>query len=324
MRQSEYAIQVQNLWKSYGAKEVLRGVDLLAKRGQVYALLGPNGAGKTTFIRTLATLIKPDSGSVKVFGYDVLKEGAQVRRKISLTGQFAAVDEELSGQRNLILFGRLLGFSRRAANLRAAELLAAFDLKEAAEQPVKQYSGGMRRRLDIAASIIATPELLFLDEPTTGLDPRSRNQIWELVRKLVAAGTTVFLTTQYLEEADELADYIVIIDQGKVIAEGAPGQLKASLGTGALHIRCADPAQRGQAERILARLLSTTVFMESDLSVISVQIPDSPKAVAALEELMSSGIRVSQFSLGQPSLDEVFLTLTGHPARNEKQKGGEI
>jgi ABC-2 type transport system ATP-binding protein len=240
---------------------------------------------------------------------------------VSLTGQLASVDEDLTGRENLILLGRLLGLKRPAAKTRADELLEAFGLTEAAGRLVKNYSGGMRRRLDISASIVVTPELMFLDEPTTGLDPRSRNQVWDIVRALVSEGTTILLCTQYLEEADQLADGIAVIDHGKVIAEGTPAQLKASVGSGALHLRLLDPEQRSEAERLLFKQLGT-VHLEADPAALSVGCADPARAAEAVTELSRAGIRVADFSVGQPSLDEVFLALTGHPAEDQSQENG--
>src|ERR687889_1884456 len=250
---TDLAIEASGLVKSFGDNRAVDGVDLTVPAGTVYGVLGPNGAGKTTVVRMLATLLRPDGGSARVLGHDVVREADAVRSRVSLTGQFASVDEDLTGLENLVLIARLLGYSRKHSRVRASELLDAFSLAEAADRQVKKYSGGMRRRLDIAASIVVTPDLMFLDEPTAGLDPRSRNQVWDIVRALVAGGTTVLLTTQYLDEADQLADGIAVIDHGKVIAEGTPGQLKASVGSGALHVRLLDPQQRAEAERVLAQ-----------------------------------------------------------------------
>ena len=235
------AIEASGLEKSFGKTRAVCGVDLAVRRGRVYGILGPNGAGKTTTIRILATLLGPDAGEARVLGHDIERDADAVRGAISLTGQLASVDEDLTGEENLVLIGRLLGFRHRQAKERAAELLEAFELEPAAARLVKNYSGGMRRRLDIAASLIVTPELMFLDEPTTGLDPRSRNQVWDIIRALAGGGTTILLCTQYLDEADQLADGIAVIDQGRVIAEGTPGQLKASVGSSALHVRLLDP-----------------------------------------------------------------------------------
>jgi ABC-2 type transport system ATP-binding protein len=283
----------------------------------VYGLLGPNGAGKTTTIRMLATLLRPDAGMARVLGHDVVREADAVRSRVSLTGQFASVDEDLTGLENLVLIARLLGYSRKHSRARAGDLLEAFSLAEAADRQVKKYSGGMRRRLDIAASIVVTPDLMFLDEPTAGLDPRSRNQVWDIVRALIAGGTTVLLTTQYLDEADQLADRIAVIDRGKVIAEGTPSELKASVGSGALHIRLRDPEDRPDAERVLSRALGVPVHLESDAAALSARVSDPERVAHALAELSRSGISLIDFALGQPSLDEVFLALTGHPAENE-------
>jgi ABC-2 type transport system ATP-binding protein len=307
------AIEATGLVKSFGEIRAVDGVDLAVRVGSVYGVLGPNGAGKTTTIRMLATLIRPDAGSARVMGHDIVDEADAVRGAVSLTGQLASVDEDLTGRENLILLGRLLGLKHPAAKGRAGELLDAFGLSEAAGRLVKHYSGGMRRRLDVAASIVVTPELMFLDEPTTGLDPRSRNQVWDIIRALVAEGTTILLCTQYLEEADQLADGIAVIDQGKVIAEGTPGQLKASVGSGALRVRLLDPEQRPVAEEVLRRELGA-VNLEPDPAGLSAPCPDAGRGALAVAELARSGVRVANFSLGQPTLDEVFLALTGHPA----------
>ncbi len=310
---SPLAIEATGLVKSFGKVRAVDGIDLAVRRGSVYGVLGPNGAGKTTTVRMLATLLRPDAGSARVLGHDIVSEADAVRALISLTGQLASVDEDLTGRENLILLGRLLGLQRAAAKSRAGELLEAFGLAEAAGRLVKHYSGGMRRRLDVAASIVVTPELMFLDEPTTGLDPRSRNQVWDIVRALVAEGTTILLCTQYLDEADQLADGIAVIDHGKVIAEGTPGQLKASVGAGALRVRLHDLEQRDEAERLLTRDLGS-VHLEADPAVLSASCADMDRAAEAVAELSRAGVRIASFALAQPSLDEVFLALTGHPA----------
>jgi ABC-2 type transport system ATP-binding protein len=315
----DLAVEAAALAKRFGETQALAGVDLAIPRGTVYGVLGPNGAGKTTAIRVLATLLRPDAGSARVLGHDVVRETAAVRRRISVTAQFASVDQDLTAFENLVLIGRLLGHSRRHAKRRSQELLAAFDLAEAAGRQVLQFSGGMRRRLDIAASIFVTPELLFLDEPTTGLDPRSRNQVWEIVRSIVTGGTTVVLTTQYLDEADQLADRIAVIDHGRVIAEGTRGELKASVGAGGVRLRLLDPDQREQAERVLSGALGVPVHAERDPVALAARIPAENGEAAermglALTELTRAGIGVSDFALSQPSLDEVFLALTGEAA----------
>jgi ABC-2 type transport system ATP-binding protein len=310
------AIEASGLVKTFGELRAVDGVDLAVRSGSVYGVLGPNGAGKTTTIRMLATLLKPDGGSAKVLGHDVVRDADAVRGLVSLTGQMASVDEDLTGRENLILLGRLLGLKRGGAKSRATELLEAFDLTDAAGRLVKQYSGGMRRRLDIAASLVVTPELLFLDEPTTGLDPRSRNQVWDIIRSLAGAGTTILLCTQYLDEADQLAEGIAVIDHGRVIAEGTPAQLKASVGSGALQVRLLDPDQRPEAEQILARELGS-VHLEPDPAALSVSCADADRGAEVVAELARSGVRIAGFTLGQPSLDEVFLALTGHTAEDQ-------
>jgi ABC-2 type transport system ATP-binding protein len=309
-----YAIETTALVKHFGATRALDGVDLRIPRGSVYGLLGPNGAGKTTIIRILATLLEPTAGRATVLGHDVAREADAVRRKVSLTGQFASVDEDLSGQENLVLVGRLLGLSWREAKRRASELLEAFGLAEAAGRQVQTYSGGERRRIDIAASLVAIPEILFLDEPTTGLDPRSRTQVWELVRRIAAEGTTVLLTTQYLDEADRLAERMAVIDHGRVIAEGTSRELKASVGSNALHLRLVDVRHRAEAQRLMTRVLGDGVLPSSEPMEVAARLETTEQAAAVLMALSERGIEVAEFSVGNPSLDEVFLSLTGRPA----------
>lgn len=315
--QAEYAVDVRDLRKSYGKVEVLKGINLQVERGKLVALLGPNGAGKTTTIRILATLLQPNGGTARIFGHDVVKHPDEVRSRVSLTGQFASVDEELTGTENLVLIARLLGFSWSQARARADELLESFELSDAANRLVKSYSGGMRRRLDIAASIVVTPEILFLDEPTTGLDPRSRRQVWEIIRTLLAEGTTIVLTTQYLEEADQLAERIVIIDHGAIIADGTIGELKKSVGMGTIRVRLQDPLQRPSAEAIVSQMLGVPVYLEPDSLGLTAQVSDPALAANTLIKLSEAGILVNDFSLGQPSLDEVFLALTGEPTEDK-------
>ena len=318
--QATLAIEATGLVKAFGDTRAVDGVDLAVPRGAVYGVLGPNGAGKTTVIRMLATLLRPDAGSARVLGHDIVADADAVRGLVSLTGQLASVDDDLTGRENLILLGRLLGYSTGQARERADELLEAFGLGDAAGRLVKNYSGGMRRRLDVAASIVVTPELMFLDEPTTGLDPRSRNEVWDIVRALVARGTTVLLCTQYLDEADQLADRIAVIDRGKVIAEGTPATLKASVGQGALHVRLLDPEQRGEAGRVLSRVLDTEAQPDADPAALSVAVEGVERASEAVAELSRAGLGLASFSLAQPSLDEVFLALTGHPAEQEEEQ----
>ncbi|MGC9410237.1 ATP-binding cassette domain-containing protein [Streptomyces sp. DZ1-3] len=315
---SDPAIETAGLVKTFGDTRAVDGVDLSVPAGTVYGVLGPNGAGKTTTVKMLATLLRPDAGEARVFGRDVVREADEVRSRVSLTGQYASVDEDLTGTENLVLLGRLLGHGKAAARERGEQLLAAFGLTDAAAKQVKHYSGGMRRRIDIAASILNTPDLLFLDEPTTGLDPRSRNQVWDIVRAVVAQGTTVLLTTQYLDEADQLASRIAVIDKGKVIAEGTKGELKASVGAGSVHLRLRDAEERPEAERLLRNLLVAEVQPDPDPVALSARLAAASgdtaadQAAKALGELARAGITVDSFSLGQPSLDEVFLALTGH------------
>ena len=314
------AIETAALVKRFGATKAVDGIDLQVQRGAVYGLLGPNGAGKTTTIRVLATLLRPDGGSACVLGHDVVREAAQVRAKVSLTGQFASVDEDLTGRENLVLVGRLLGLAWRTARTRADDLLGAFGLADAAKRQVRTYSGGMRRRLDIAASLVCTPELLFLDEPTTGLDPRSRNQVWDIVRAIAAEGTTVLLTTQYLDEADRLADRLAVIDHGRLIAEGTSRELKARVGGSMLHIRIQEAARRAEAEALLRQLLGPEIRNGAGPDWLSAQVSDDALVGAALTSLTGAGLGVAEFSLGQPSLDEVFFALTGHGAEPTREE----
>ena len=323
MTHANVAIETSGLTKAFGGTRAVDGVDMTVPAGSVYGFLGPNGAGKTTTVRMLATLLRPDGGTARIFGHDVVREAEAVRSRVSLTGQFASLDEDMTGLENLILLGRLLGHSWTQARARANNLLEAFGLADAARRQVRKFSGGMRRRLDIAASLIVTPDLLFLDEPTTGLDPQSRNQVWEIVRLIVAEGATVLLTTQYLDEADQLADRIAVIDHGKIIAEGTSGQLKASIGAGALHVRLLDPDQRPLAEQVLARALGVAIHLDGDPVALSARVAATESGASgasqagervaqALAELSRAGVVVADFALGQPSLDEVFLALTGH------------
>ncbi|CAL9295051.1 Daunorubicin_doxorubicin resistance ATP-binding protein DrrA [Streptomyces sp. SudanB25_2051] len=323
------AIEATGLVKTFGGNRAVDGVDLTVQPGTVYGVLGPNGAGKTTTVKMLATLLRPDGGRARIFGHDVVREADTVRGLVSLTGQYASLDEDLTGHENLVLLGRLTGLAKRAARERADRMLEAFALVDAAGRQVKNYSGGMRRRLDIAASILNTPALLFLDEPTTGLDPRSRNQVWEIVRAIVDLGTTVLLTTQYLDEADQLASRIAVIDKGRVIAEGTKGELKASVGAGSVHLRLRDPAQRAEAERILALHLAAEVQLDPDPVALTARVDNADgdrgaaeRASQALGELARRGITVDTFSLGQPSLDEVFLALTDRRADADGANAG--
>jgi oleandomycin transport system ATP-binding protein len=309
-------IEAEGLTKRFGATQALAGVDISADRGQVLALLGPNGAGKTTIVRVLATLLKPDGGRARVGGYDVLADAVQVRQLIALTGQYASVDDELTGTENLIMICRLLGLDRAAARGRAREMLERFDLSDAAGRAVKTYSGGMRRRLDLAASLLGEPEVLFLDEPTTGLDPRARSQMWETVRGVVAGGATVLLTTQYLDEADELADQIAVIDHGLVVASGTPAELKARTGSQTLALRATDPARTREAAAAVAEVTGERPDVRPDTGLVTAAIADPAVMPAIVRRLDDAGIVAAELSLRLPSLDEVFMTLTGHLAED--------
>ncbi len=306
------AIDASHLTKSFGPVHAVDRVDLAVPAGTVYGILGPNGAGKTTTIRILTTLLRPDGGAARVFGHDVVDDAAAVRACVRLAGQSASVDEDLTGFENLVLAGRLLGHRRRRARQRADELLAWFGLSDAAGRPVKGWSGGMRRRLELASSVVVAPHLLFLDEPTTGLDPRSRGQIYDMIRALVGEGTTVLLTTQYLEEADRLAERVAVIDRGRVIAEGPPSRLKASVGATVLRIRLARPHDRHAAEELLSSWFTEPVrTSSSDPAVIAVVAGEAEAAADAVAALAHRGVSVVEFALNQPSLDEVFLSITG-------------
>ena len=316
------AIQAESLAKSFGTTRALDGVDLEVASGTVLGLLGPNGAGKTTAVRILATLLAPTAGRAQVGGYDVVRQPHQVRQLIGLTGQYAAVDESLSGTENLSMLGRLLGLGKAQASQRAAELLEHFDLADAGGRMVKTYSGGMRRRLDLAASLVGQPPVLFLDEPTTGLDPRSRNGLWAVIRELVAEGTTLLLTTQYMEEADHLAGHIAVIDHGQVIAKGTPDELKAKIGGQVLEVRPANPAAVDRAAQLLVELTGNQATIDRDIRLISVPMPDPAWLPVAVRRLDEAGIIVVDLALRRPSLDEVFLTLTGRPAEADPLQDG--
>jgi ABC-2 type transport system ATP-binding protein len=314
-RGGDAAVSVSGLVKSYGSVRALVGVDLEVPTGTVLGLLGPNGAGKTTIIRILTTLLKPDAGSARVDGLDVVRDAAKLRERIGLAGQYAAVDENLTGLENLTMVGRLYGQRRAAAKRRGRELLERFELLDAANRPTKTYSGGMRRRLDLAAALVARPPVLFLDEPTTGLDPRSRLQLWETIEGLVAEGTTVLLTTQYLDEADRLAKEVAVIDQGRVIAEGSPDDLKDRVGGERLEIRLEDVTQAQAAVQALASMTDEQPSVEGDLVSVGVRRRDGA-IVEAVRRLDRAAVGVQDIALRRPTLDDVFLALTGHAAES--------
>jgi len=317
-------IEAEGLVKRFGKTVALDGVDLVARQGQVLGLLGPNGAGKTTAVRILATLLRSEGGRARVCGYDVQRDAHQVRQLIGLTGQYASVDEGLSGTNNLIMIGRLLGMPRDQARLRAAELLGRFDLSDAASRPAKTYSGGMRRRLDLAASLVGRPQVLYLDEPTTGLDPRSRTDVWAMIRELVTDGVTVLLTTQYLDEADQLAHDIVVIDHGKVIATGTPDELKAKTGGQVLIVSPADPARMAEVAALLADLTREEAVLDEEAETVTAAVADATLLPRIVRELDHRGIEIAEFTMRKASLDEVFLTLTGHlPEADQTDPSGE-
>ena len=305
------AIQARGLVKRFGDLRAVDGIDLDVPRGMIFAILGPNGAGKTTLMRMLATLARPDGGTASVLGHDLVKDPQAVRTEIAMTGQFASLDEDLTGRENLVLLARLWGFRGKAARARADELLAAFDLADSATKQVKDYSGGMRRRLDIAASLIVTPGVLFLDEPTTGLDPVGRKSVWRMIRALAGSGVTVLLTTQYLDEADQLAARIAVIDHGRKIAEGTSRELKVATGSGFLHVALVDPARLEEAAALLEARLGATVQRSVEGAMLSVVARTSRDANEALAALIAADIELADFSMGSPSLDEVFFALTG-------------
>jgi ABC-2 type transport system ATP-binding protein len=308
------AISARGLVKRFGTVPALNGIDLDVGRGTIFAILGPNGAGKTTLMRILATLVVPDDGAASVMGHDLIGEPHAVRGAIAMTGQFASLDEDLTGRENLLLLARLWGFRGRAAKARADDLLAAFGLTDAAAKQVKAYSGGMRRRLDIAASLVVTPGVLFLDEPTTGLDPNARQEVWRMIRELAEAGVTILLTTQYLEEADQLAERIAVIDHGRKIAEGSSRELKSAIGSGFLHVVVADPARLDEAARLLESRLGGSTHRSPEGAELSINARRPADAHAALSALMANGIELASFQMGNPSLEEVFFALTGDGA----------
>ena len=318
-------VLAEGLRKRYGRANALDGFDLAVAEGSVCGLLGPNGAGKTTAVRILTTLLRPDGGRARVAGFDVVGQAAQVRYRIGLLGQQTAVDEVLSGRQNLVLFGRLHHLGAGPAGRRADELLEQFGLVDTGGKPVKQYSGGMRRRLDLAASLILAPPVLFLDEPTTGLDPRGRNEVWEAVRKLVGGGTTVLLTTQYLDEADQLADQVSVIDHGRVIAEGSPDQLKSKLGGDRIDVVVHRADQLAATAATVGRAAGAEAEVDPDTRRVSVPVRDRVAALtSSARALADAGIAVEDIALRRPTLDEVFLHLTGRPAQTPEERLQEV
>ena len=305
------AVAARGLVKRFGEVHAVDGIDLEVPRGMIFAILGPNGAGKTTLMRMLATLCAPDAGSAAVMGHDLVGAPHQVRASIAMTGQFASLDEDLTGRENLLLLARLLGFRGRGAKARADELLAAFELTDAAHKQVKSSSGGMRRKLDIAASLVVTPGVLFLDEPTTGLDPSARQGVWRMIRALADGGVTILLTTQYLDEADQLAARIAVIDRGKKIAEGTSRELKTATGSGFLHVAVADPARIEEAAKLLETHLGGKVQRSPEGATLSIMARTPKTASEALAALIAADIELADFSMGSPSLEEVFFALTG-------------
>jgi daunorubicin resistance ABC transporter ATP-binding subunit len=317
-----YAIEAGGLVKRYGDVTALDGVDLAVPAGSVLGVLGPNGAGKTTAVRILATLLRPDAGTVRVGGYDLRSQAHQIRRVIGLTGQYASVDEDLSALHNLTMVGRLLGMPRDRARQRADELLAEMGLADVAGRSVKTYSGGMRRRLDLAASLVNRPAVLFLDEPTTGLDPAKRNEMWTAIRALADRGSTVLLTTQYLEEADRLADEIVVFDAGRVVAQGSPDELKRRAGTQTLDLQLADPARIDEAAELVAAVVGAEPVRHRGAGRLSVPVTGGAVMPAVIRRIDDAGLEIAELALRLPSLDDVFLALTGHAVTAERTLEG--
>jgi ABC-2 type transport system ATP-binding protein len=311
---TELAVSAHGLVKTFGDLRAVDGVDLEVRRGEVFGVLGPNGAGKTTMLQMLATLLPMDGGRAQVFGVDVQQHPHVVRQLVGVTGQYASVDENLTGRENLWLFGRLLGLPSRKARAVADDLLGKFGLDDAGDKPISQFSGGMRRRLDLAASLISQPPLIFLDEPTTGLDPRTRGQMWETIRELVAQGCTVLLTTQYLDEADQLADRIAVIDRGIKVAEGTPDQLKSQVGSSTLQLRLLDPAQTAQAVDVVRRVVGDEPVLTPEAGGINVPLADANRAADVLIGLREQELLITSATVQKPTLDEVFMALTGHAA----------
>jgi len=323
MTTSELAVEAHGLVKRFWPSKsspvtAVDGVDLAVRPGEVFGVLGPNSAGKTTMLSMLATLLPIDGGQASIFGVDVASAPHQIRQLVGVTGQYASVDENLTATENLVLFGRLLGLSTSRARTMAGDLLERFGLQEAATRQIKNFSGGMRRRLDLAASLISQPPLIFLDEPTTGLDPRTRGQMWDTIRELVAGGSTILLTTQYLDEADQLADRIAVIDRGRKVAEGTPEELKTSVGDSSLHVRLTDREQTSQAARIVEQLLGEPPVLTPEAGGLNIALPDADRAADVLIALRQASLSIATAAVRQPTLDEVFMALTGHGTGDAK------
>jgi ABC-2 type transport system ATP-binding protein len=316
---TDLAVAASGLVKTFGTQRAVDAVDLEVRRGEVFGVLGPNGAGKTTMLSMLATLLPIDEGDAAIFGVDVRREPHMIRQLVGVTGQYASVDENLTGRENLWLFGRLLGLSSSKASSTAVDLLDRFGLGDAADKQISQFSGGMRRRLDLAASLISRPPLIFLDEPTTGLDPRTRGQMWETIRELVREGCTVLLTTQYLDEADQLAGRIAVIDRGRKVAEGTPDELKTSVGSSTLQLRMAEPADIADAAAVVRRVLDEQPVLTPEAGGMNAALTDANQAADVLIALRQSGLSIASATVQKPTLDEVFMAITGHAAEEESE-----
>ncbi len=314
---TDLAVAASGLVKTFGDFRAVDGIDLEVRRGEVFGVLGPNGAGKTTTLKMLATLIPMDGGQASIFGVDVRRNPHMIRQLVGVTGQYASVDENLTGSENLWLFGRLQGLSSRKAKSTASDLLERFGLSEARDKQIKTFSGGMRRRLDLAASLISQPPLIFLDEPTTGLDPRTRGQMWETIRELIRDGSTVLLTTQYLDEADQLADRIAVIDRGIKVAEGTPDELKSSVGSSTLHVRMSAPGDTAGAADVVRRVLGEDPVLTPEAGGMNAALTDANQAADVLIALRQSGLSIVSATIQKPTLDEVFMAITGHGAEDE-------
>ncbi|WP_214107306.1 ATP-binding cassette domain-containing protein [Acrocarpospora catenulata] len=317
------AVHAEGLVKTFGEHRAVDGIDLDVRPGEIFGVLGPNGAGKTTTLRMLATLLKIDAGRAEIFGVDVVGNPHVIRQLVGVTGQYASVDEHLTARENLWLFGRLLGIASPRARRIATELLEQFGLEEAANKPIAQFSGGMRRRLDLAASLISRPPLIFLDEPTTGLDPRTRGQMWDTIRGLVADGCTVLLTTQYLDEADQLADRVAVIDLGRKVAEGTPDELKTAVGNSTLQLLLAEPGEVPAAAEVVRRVLGSDPVLSPERGRLNVALDQADLAADVLIALRTAGVSITSVSVAKPSLDEVFLALTGHGADGDDENSRE-